>query len=141
MSPTKRGRKIQSEIGKNLRLDNERARLGASGFASAIAAALHKDFGGTRGAIKTVVRLTAANERAVKNWFDGNNGPSGRFLIALCRHSDRVLETVLILAGRLELVQAKKLVDAKEKLREMLAIIAEIEKPQPRMGKLLSAEE
>ena len=53
-------------------------------FADAIATALHREYGGTHAAIKTVVALTGANERAVKNWFDAKNGPNGDFLIALC---------------------------------------------------------
>ena len=36
----------------------------------------------------------------MKNWFDAKNGPSGEFLIALCAHSDEVLETFLLMAGR-----------------------------------------
>jgi len=126
MSPTKKGRKIRSDSGRNIQ-DEKATRLGAGGIALAIAAALHNEFGGTRVAVKTVVRLTAANERAVKNWFDGTNGPSGEFLIALCRHSDRVLETVLKLSGRSELLKVKKFDDIKKKLREMLSIIEEIE--------------
>jgi hypothetical protein len=91
------------------------------GFAPAIASALHKQFGGTHAAVKTVVGLTGANERAVKNWFSAKNGPSGDYLIDLMRYSDRVLEVVLLMAGRGELVGAKKMVDARQKLREILA--------------------
>jgi hypothetical protein len=96
--------------------------MGAARFAAAIAAALKREYG-ERGGIKIVVGQTRANERAVRNWFDGRNGPSGEFLVALCRHSDEVLETVLLLAGRQELVATKKLTDAKDKLRQMLALI------------------
>jgi len=28
-----------------------------------------------------------------QEWFEAKNGPNGEFLIALCRHSDQVLET------------------------------------------------
>jgi hypothetical protein len=38
-----------------------------------------------------------------------------------------VLETVLTLAGRGELVIAKKLVDARSKLQEMIALIDDLE--------------
>jgi hypothetical protein len=75
----------------------------------------------------SVVALTGANERAVRNWFDAKNGPSGEFLIALCRHSDQVLETFLLLAGRTEHVKARKVVEAKQKLREILALVDELE--------------
>ena len=47
-----------------------------------------------------VVQLTGANDRTVRNWFEAKNGPSGELLVALCRHSDEVLDTVLRLAGR-----------------------------------------
>ncbi len=127
MSRTKKDRKIQSDSGKTFQPGSKSARLGAGGFALAIATALQKDFGGTRRGIKTIAGLTTANERAVKNWFDGRNGPSGEFLIALCRHSDQVLETVLILADRRELVTAKTFVDAKGKLLEMLELMKNLE--------------
>lgn len=77
----------------------------------------------THAAIKTVVALTGANERAVKNWFDAKNGPSGEFLIALCSHSDEVLETFLVMAGRTQHVQANKVVEATNKLREILVVL------------------
>lgn len=96
-------------------------------FSDAIARALHREFDHTHAAVKTVVALTGANERAVRNWFDAKNGPNGEFLIALCRHSDQVLETFLLLAGRTEHVKAKKVVEAKQKLREILALVSELE--------------
>jgi hypothetical protein len=38
-------------------------------YATAIAAALRDDLGGTHQATKTVMRWTGASERTVKNWF------------------------------------------------------------------------
>ena len=38
-------------------------------YATAIAAALREDLGGTHQATKTVMRWTGASERTVKNWF------------------------------------------------------------------------
>lgn len=127
MSFTKKDRNIRSISGKDFQSDKELGRIGASAVANAIASALHRTYGGSGSARKTVVGLTAANERAVKNWFEGRNGPSAGFLITLCRHSDDVLEAVLNLAGRRDLLAAKKLVDAKNKLREMLSLLDEIE--------------
>ena len=92
-------------------------------FVDAIAVALRREYGGTHAAIKTVVALTGANERSVKNWFDAKNGPSGESLIVLCSHSDEVLETFLLMAGRTQHVQAKKVVDATNKLREILLML------------------
>jgi hypothetical protein len=113
MSLPKEDRKDRSVSGKVLQ----------KRFADAVALALRRECGGTHAAIKTVVALTGANERAVKNWFDAKNGPSGEFLIALCSHSDEVLETFLRMAGRTQHVQAKKIVDATSKLREILVMI------------------
>jgi hypothetical protein len=126
MSPTEKDRKVRSESGKTFPSD-----IGdppdEPTFAAAIAAALHREFGGTPASVKVVVRLTRANHRAVKNWFDAKNGPSGENLITLLHCSDDVLETVLLLAGRAELVTARKLLGAREKLREMLAMIDQLE--------------
>lgn len=102
---------------------------GAGEIAAAISRALRQEFGDSHAAIKLIVRATGANERAARNWFDGKNAPSGEFLIALCRSSDRVLEAVLVLAGRTKILNAKRLVDAKEKLLEMLSVIDEIGGP------------
>jgi hypothetical protein len=126
MSPTKKDRKIQSISGKenpDLPDDivNER-------FAQVIADALHRDFGETHKAIKTVVGLTKANERAVKNWFMAKNGPTGRHLVDLVRTSDEVLEAVLLMSGRQELVVAKKLVDSKQVLLKMLKLIGDLQR-------------
>lgn len=96
-------------------------------FADAIAAALHREYGATHAAVKTVVVLTGANERAVKNWFDAKNAPSGEFVVALCRHSDEVLETFLLMAGREKQVKAKRIIDATNGLRELLALLDELQ--------------
>lgn len=92
-------------------------------FVDAIAVALRHEYGGTHAAIKTVVALTGANERSVKNWFDAKNGPSGESLIAFCSHSDEVLEAFLLMANRTHHLQAKKVVDATTKLREILLML------------------
>ncbi len=120
MSPTNEDRKIRSDSGTSIQ---EGAKIGAGGFASAISDALHRDYGDGRSAIKRIARLTSANERAVKNWYDGRNGPSGEFLISLCRHSDQVLEAVLVGAGRTELLESKRLGDVKGKAREVMALL------------------
>jgi hypothetical protein len=85
-------------------LQNDGYEIGSADFARAIAEALRKDFGETHASVKTVVALTKANERAVKNWFSAKNGPTGRHLIDLVRSSDDVLETVLRLSGTSDLI-------------------------------------
>ena len=66
---------------------------------------------------------TGAGERTVKNWFEGRKGPNGENLIELMRHSDEVLEVVLFLADREDILAGKLLVDARDKIAEMLEII------------------
>jgi hypothetical protein len=92
-------------------------------YAAVVAAALRSQLGNTHQAIKTVVRWTNVDERTIKNWFAGVNGPSGRHLIALFRHSDEVLEACLLLAGRDEVLTHAKFAAARQKLRELLAIL------------------
>src|SRR3954462_850569 len=118
MSLWKDDRKSQSILGKSLHAER---------FSEAIARALHREFDQTHSAIKTVVALTGANERAVRNWFEAKNGPNGEFLIALCRHSDQVLETFLLLAGRTDHLRARKITQAKEVLQQILTLVLEIE--------------
>ena len=118
MSFAKDDRKNQPIHGKSLHAER---------FSDAIARALHREFDHTHSAIKTVVALTGANERAVRNWFETKNGPNGEFLIALCRHSDQVLETFLLLAGRRDHLRARKIVRAKDALQEILVLLSELE--------------
>jgi hypothetical protein len=118
MSLSKNDRKSQTIQGKSLHSER---------FSEAIARALHVEFDQTHSAIKTVVALTGANERAVRNWFEAKNGPNGEFLIALCRHSDQVLETFLLLAGRTDHLRARKITRAKDVLQQILALVMEIE--------------
>jgi hypothetical protein len=90
-------------------------------YPAAIAAALKFELGNSHRAVKTVMRWTGANERTVKNWFAGKRGPRGEHLIGLIRHSNGVLESVLRLAGREQIVAAKLLVDARTILANLLA--------------------
>jgi hypothetical protein len=53
---------------------------------------------------------------------DGN-----KHLVDLIRTSDEVLETVLIMSGRYELVVAKKLADSKQVLIKMLELVGELQ--------------
>src|SRR3989442_12441900 len=83
-------------------------------YASVVAAGLRKELGDTHQAVKTVMRWTGANERTVKNWFAGTYGPRGEHLIDLLRNSDEVLDAFLSLAGREQVIAAKKLVAARD---------------------------
>jgi hypothetical protein len=125
MSHPQKDRKVRSDSGKTF--PDSAASLRGFGFASAIAEALRREYGGTSAAVKIVVRLTQTNERAVRNWFAAKNGPSGENLVILMRHSEEVLETVLFLSARHDLVTARKLAGAREKLREMLTMIDDLQ--------------
>lgn len=118
MSLTGNDRNFQSIDGKAFRS------AGADGpppaFVVAIAAALRAEFGSSPSTMKTVARMTGANERTVRNWFDEKNGPTGENLVVLMQNSDRVLQTVLLLAGRQELLAAAKVAESRAQLRETL---------------------
>jgi hypothetical protein len=89
-------------------------------YPAAIAHALQRQLGGSRQAVKTVMRWTGAGERTVKNWFAGDNGPSGRHLTALARHSDEVLAAFLALSGRQHVTTGAKLFNVRNKIAAML---------------------
>jgi hypothetical protein len=114
MSLTNNDRKIRSESGNSFPHGR---------FASEIAEALHRQYHGLRGGIESVVELTGANERTVRNWFEARNGPSGDLLVALCRHSDEVLATVLNLAGRRLHLRAMHTAQAQRAARDLCAIL------------------
>jgi len=97
MSFTENDRKVQSKKGKSFPTGPQ---YDGTPFAAAIAVALATDFGASPSAVKRVARLTSANERAVRNWFEGKNAPSGENLVGLMRYSDAVLSSVLSLADR-----------------------------------------
>ena len=77
--------------------------------------------------VKTVMAYTGAGERTVKNWFEGKNGPNGENLIELVRHSDEVLEALLWMADREDILAGKLLIDARDNLVEMLEIIDQLQ--------------
>ena len=72
--------------------------------------------------------MASGNADAVvlKNWFSAKNAPDGAHLVALARHSDAVLETFLLLAGRKDLVAAKVFADTRQKVQRMLKLLADI---------------
>jgi hypothetical protein len=115
MSFPKKG-KVFPKMGKDFPGGNEGDR-----YPEVIAAALWRDVGGTHRAIKTVARWTDASERTVKNWLAGTSGPRGEHLIDLARHSDAVLEGVLLLAGRSQSVAAGKPADKRDTVLEVIA--------------------
>lgn len=116
MSLTGKDRKFRSRSGKSFPGEEEPPHA----FAAIVALALHREFGDSPASVKEVARLARANERSVRNWFDAKNAPNGLFLVRLVQHSDEVLETVLKLSGRGDVLIAKKVGDARRELRELL---------------------
>lgn len=123
MSLTKKDRKFRSDFGNNVPSPH---RLTSVAFSKAVSGALREEYGGTHAAVKTVVSVTDANHRAVKNWFDAKNAPRGHHLIELLRHSDCILEMVLEASGRREILLGKKLIDSREALVRMVAFIDQL---------------
>ncbi len=128
MSFRKKGRKFRTVSGKTFPKSSDRiAAPDGYEFAAVIAQTLRGTFGGTRMSVKTVMAYTGAGERTVKNWFEGKNGPNGENLVELVRHSDEVLEALLLMAGREDILAGKLLVDARDRLVEMLEIIDQLQ--------------
>lgn len=127
MSFPKNGRKLRPESGKHF--PNSAARLALAedfDFTIVIAEVLREAFGGSAAAAKEVMAFTGAGERTVRNWFEGKNGPSGINLVRLVGHSDEVLEIFLLMADRGDILTAKKLVDARWVLVEMLGLVEKL---------------
>ncbi|MGE8065034.1 hypothetical protein [Pseudomonas sp. NPDC089569] len=89
-------------------------------YAAEIAKALHAELGETHQATKTLMRWTSANERTVKNWLAGVNGPRGEHLVALVKHSDHALAAFLGMAERPHALTASELPLLRQKLQMVL---------------------
>lgn len=123
MSFPENDRKVQFKSGRSLPDDR---RYNHAPIPPAIAKALKAELGRAGAAVKGVARLTAANERTVRNWFEGKNAPSGENLIVLIHHSDAVLETVLGLSRRSELLVVGKLDSLRTQLERILVALSEL---------------
>jgi len=132
MSFRKKGRKVRPVSGKTFpRSSGTVEKSDGYDFTAVIAETLREAFGRSGRSIKTVMAYTGAGERAVKNWFEGKNGPNGENLVELVRHSDEVLEALLLMAGREDILAGKLLVDARDRLVEMLEIIDQLQADNP----------
>ena len=132
MSFRKKGRKVRPVSGRTFpRSSGTVEKSDDNNFTAVIAETLRETYGRSGRSIKTVMAYTGAGERAVKNWFGGKNGPNGENLVKLVRHSDEVLEALLLMAGREDILTGKFLVDARDRLAEMLEIIDELQTVDP----------
>jgi hypothetical protein len=94
-------------------------------FAMKIASALRSELEDRSSRAKLVAGWTGANERTVKNWISGRYAPSGRHLVILAQHSDRILNAILSMADRQDLLLAGKAEDLRRKLLELAVIVGE----------------
>ena len=92
-------------------------------FAMKIALALKSELKDRSSRAKLVAGWTGASERTVKNWFLGRYAPCGRHLVVLAQHSDQVLNAILSMADRQDLLLAPKVEDLRRKVFELAAII------------------
>jgi len=103
MSFTKKGRNVRTADGKifpDVSVD-----VSSRTYAETVSIALKREFSDTHCALKSIARITGANERSVKNWWTAKNGPSGEHLVALIKNSEAVLGAILLLAGRQEFIK------------------------------------
>lgn len=97
-----------------------KGRISASEYRKAISTALSQELGGAGRAAKDTASWTGASERTAKNWISATYAPTGENLIELMRHSDTVLDVVLVLAGRDEDRMARRVSLARNELAEIL---------------------
>lgn len=124
MSFRKKVRKFRSETGKTFPKFSGKIEITEDDtFTSVISKTLRDAFGGNRGAVKSLMQITGAGERTVKNWLEGKNAPNGENLIELVYHSDAVLEAFLLMSGHHEILAMKKLINARDTLVQMIEFI------------------
>lgn len=92
-------------------------------FAIKIASALNSELKDQHSRAKLIAGWTGANERTVKNWIAGRYAPSARHLVVLAQHSDQVLNAILAMAGRQDLLLAAKLDDLRRRVLELAAVV------------------
>jgi hypothetical protein len=116
MSFPKKGKSFPKRGGSDFRLDDH-------AFAMKIAAALKSELKDQNSRAKLIAGWTGANERTVKNWILGRYAPCGRHLVVLAQHSDQVLGAILTMAGRQELLLARKVEDLRRRVLELADVM------------------
>lgn len=95
-------------------------------FAQEIALALNRASVESAVHIKTVAGWTGANERTVKNWFAGTYGPNGEHLLILARHCDQVLDAMLVMMDRRDLMVGHRVADIERRIRELADVLGDL---------------
>jgi hypothetical protein len=101
-------------------------------FAMKIALALKSELKDRNSRAKLIAGWTGANERTVKNWILGRYAPCGRHLVALAQHSDQVLNAILTMADRQDLLLDRKVQDLRQRVLELAALLGEPDPSDPR---------
>lgn len=70
-----------------------------SDIAKTIARILRDEYGGSNAALKRISNKIDANQRTVKNWYEGNNTPNLEHFIKLVKTSPKMLAHFLLLCG------------------------------------------
>jgi hypothetical protein len=131
MSFPKKGKSFPKRGGPNSSNGDGGSLDATINFALVIAAALERTLRDRKTLIKTVAGWTGANERTVKNWLSGRYGPCGAHLVVLIQHSDEVLNAVLSMGRRHDLVVAQKLGDLEQRMRELTSTLKELRSRGP----------
>jgi hypothetical protein len=110
--------KRDTDVDSDFRLDDH-------AFALKIAQALKSELKDRSSRAKLVAGWTGASERTVKNWILGRYAPSGRHLVVLAQHSDQVLNAILSMADRQDLLFARRVGELRRKVLELAEIFEE----------------
>jgi hypothetical protein len=110
--------KRDGDGGSDCNLDDE-------AFAMRIALALKSELKDRNSRAKLVAGWTGASERTVKNWISGRYAPCGRHLVMLAQHSDQVLNAILSMADRRDLLLAQTVGDLRRKVFELAALMGQ----------------
>jgi len=92
-------------------------------FAMKIASALKSELKDRNYRAKLVAGWTGANERTVKNWILERYAPCGRYLVVLARYSDHVLNAILSMADRQDLILVQKIEDLRQKVFDLADVM------------------
>jgi len=131
MSFPKKGKSFPKSGGPNSPNGDGGGLDGTIDFALEIASALERTLRDRNARIKTIAGWTGANERTVKNWLSGQYGPCGAHLVVLIQHSDEVLNAVLSMGRRHDLVVAQKLGDLEQRMLELMSALQELRSRGP----------
>jgi hypothetical protein len=134
MSFVKKGKSFPKKGKSFPKRDGDRSsnfNLDDHAFALKIASALKLELTDRNSRAKLVASWTGANERTVKNWILGRYAPCGRHLVLLARNSDQVLNAILSMADRQDLLLARKVGDLRRKVAELAAALGEPDAGDP----------